>query len=292
MSKQEAFNRILTDYTDYFGMVCLHPSEQSDPQNGRYDAENQHLYTGIAAIMMRYYAAKIPFPDQQAFKMNVASTLQNTKIADGLYGRHPEPYVENGGHELSHDEHSGIMFYLAGTNAFGRADELCDYGSSHSWAFVEEVTGLHPWKHALRHPRDEFNRIKKQIVNYRAGKKTPNGEGSYLLRVRLPEMRGFMKEIASGFKMNTYEALNILGASILTVKKPAGSTSGKIMMFNKFKALEYAQCKSWIVKFARKRFHKKMVKMYGDNYYHDIMEIYYGVDHPFFVLSDGMTLEG
>jgi hypothetical protein len=184
------------------------------------------------------------------------------------------------------------MFYLAALQAFNRANEFVKYGLEHSWAFIEEEHSLDPIQYLKTNPRDEFDRLKREYRDYKEHTKTPYHEGSYLLRIRMPELRGLMKIVASDYKPNLFEIVNMAVSAEMSGNKEFGDSGSKIMTFNKFKAIEYSNFESRILKFARKRFHKKMVKMYGENYYHVLIGIYYrDKNHPFHVLSDEFTLE-
>jgi hypothetical protein len=69
--KNEAFEILLRDYTDCYGRVTLYHKSKSDPEKGRFDSENQHLWTGEAAILAEISKKLIDVSKRYEFDVNV-----------------------------------------------------------------------------------------------------------------------------------------------------------------------------------------------------------------------------
>lgn len=264
--KIKAAKKLREEYTDVYGRQTLYPAVNSDPENHRFDSENQNLFSG-QAIMLLNLNNLMNWTDIENFHRG----LNTCKIMPGLYSRYPLSYNEPTRHGISHDEMTGISI---GCMAIGETEipqQMIDYGKRHNWTFIDENPSANLFS--------SFANFKK-----------------YIGRVRQPKDRALYK-IAAGHEVSLFGALNILVGSYLSSKKPIGKkrdehTSGRIMWYYKFQAMKLVQCDSKIIDFARKQFQKNNTEIYGsEDYMDEVIAVYFKEGHPFRTLIKGLRLE-
>jgi len=261
---EKAIIKLDTEYTDFYGRTTLSPAKGSDPQNGRYDSENNGLWTGEAAILLKLHNSINGrfWSRQQMAWCSVQVTDENDEPIPGLYSRHPHPHwLDPNHHIVSWDEYNGLMYSMIAICNEQIPREVISYGRRHLYSYVDGFKGV-GWKkrwelywRGLRQPRDFF----------------------------------FFK-IAAGKKPNLLETINAAVAHVLTSRKPHWETSGKMMAWFKKKAIEIKGYKGWIWRMADGIFDKNLKKMYGDKYVEVMARIYYrDKNHPFHALLKDQT---
>ena len=257
--KEEAAERLLKEYRDPYGRVTLHPAAKSDPRNGRYDSENQNLWTGESSVLLQLNGLSSEEHDKLSDQGFAADTIE-----PGLISRHPYPHWENPNHhKVSWDEYNGLMYHCITTGNQDIPKEVLDYGRRHLWIYLDGEFGME-------------NRTFRDKLKL------------YLGALRQPRDIFFFK-IAAGIKPNLFETLWACTSHILTARKPAGVTSGKVMAWHKAKAIEIAGYDGFFWNLAHKYFDKKLKKCYNqDNYMESVIGIYFSDDHPFQELIKGL----
>jgi len=256
-TKEQAVIRLLNEYMDDNGFITLKHKSQSNPKELQFDSENPHLFTGEGSILLKLIDG-VSF----RYRRMVERGITNTKKDYALWERQPGDTTRDDSHSLSLDEHLGLCFTSI-VLEMGIPQELCDYGSKHNWAFIEENPGTDPYED-----------IKK-----------------YGKRIRQPKDRFFMK-VCAGIIPKWYEILDFGLSAVLTCRKPHDVTSGKVMKWFAFQALSMAGYDNWFVNLCKKYYNYKCTKMYGTEFYiEDLIAIYFqDKEHPFHVLCKELSL--
>lgn len=268
MDKKGAAQVLLSTYTDYYGRTTLYKDIRSDAQNGLFDSENQHLWTGEGLILL----CLLDLVEDVNLE-NFRNSLRNTKTGHGLYARHPKPYIDSEHHNVSWDEYAGIMMSLAVAKNKRTAQSIIDYGEANRWVFLDSDDDL------LWVPEKYTKRKWTKWLYLR------------LSAWRQPKERMFYKVVA-GEKPSAFQVFHMALALLHTAKRPPGDTSGKLLAWFKIKALKILGYESKILDYAIKKFDKRMKNMYGnESYIENLVEIYFkDKDHPFHTLVKGMKL--
>ncbi len=257
--KIKAGQRLLSEFRDAFGRVTLYPDSRSNALIGHFDSENLNLWTGEASVLLKLNGLVIPEHKELADTGFAMDTVE-----PGLISRQPFPYwLDNNHHIVSWDEFNGLMYHAI---VYGDQDtprEVIDYGRRHFYSYVDGFEGVP---------------LKKRVALFLSGLRQPRDF--------------FFYKIAAGIKPNLFEALWAATSHILSSRKPADITSGKMMGWFKMKALDIAGYEGKIWGFAKKRFDKNLKKMYnGDDYIEKMARIYFKEtepEHPFHALFKGL----
>jgi hypothetical protein len=106
---------------------------------------------------------------------------------------------------------------------------------------------------------------------------------------RLPDEIAYYKMISNKHKSNFLEGLAFGLSLFFSVRKPKGSTSGKIINWNKICSLELIGYNKWYITPFVKYFRKRLKKDYGEDYVNAMYCIYYTDGaHPFRELTKGL----
>ena len=258
--KELAAEKLRNEYTDPYGRQTLYKAGLTDPQNRHFDSENQNLFSG-QALMFLHLNKLMTWRDIDNYRRG----LDACKIMPGLYSRYPKYYTNPDRHGISHDEMTGISVGCIAINESNIPKEMVCYGEKHNWIFIDENPDAQ-----LFSPLSNFKK--------------------YISRVRQPKDRALYR-LASGQKISLFAKLNVLVGSYLATRKTADHTSGRIMWFHKFKALEILGNDSKILKFARNLFNKKNTEVFdNEGWIEDCYKIYFEVGHPFHELVKGLRL--
>lgn len=256
--KTIAASRLLEEYRDYYGRITLHPAKNSDPVNGHYDSENQNLWTGESSVLL----ALNGIPAEEHHKLSDRGFAANT-IEPGLISRNPYPSWEDPDHhKVSWDEYNGLMYHCIVTGNRDIPYSVLEYGRKHNWIYLDGNLGM------------ESRTLRGKLKIYLGGLRQPRDT--------------FFYKIAAGIKPSIFETIWACGSHILTARKPANETSGKLMAWFKTQSLEIAGYKGFFWGLANKYFDFKLKKWYNqDNYMEKVAAIYFSADHPFQELFKG-----
>jgi hypothetical protein len=288
MSKQAAYEKLIKEYTNKNGHTTLKRAILSDPTSGNYDSENPNLFTGEAGILV-----KLNGLDPAPYIRNAAKSIMSVMVLDeegreikGLFSRQPGSY--NSKNVVSHDEYSGYCFTACAVPQFRNSiiSDIVEYGKKYGYCYDDTNPQVNPvaqlkyniklWFQLfcvafLKHDREKY-----PLVNT-------------LTHRRQPDEVAFYKMISDKHKPSLFGVFYFALSLILSVRKPKGSTSGKIINWNKLKALEIIGYKSFMVKVASKYFYKRLNKDYGENYVSELYKIYFRDPmHPFHELVKGL----
>jgi len=257
-SKRQALHRLVNNYIDYYGRITLFPANQSDPLNDDHDSENQGLWTGEGAILLKLNGL-LTSTRSAAF----GRAFQKVTLEPGLISRHPDPFWRGPHHIVSHDEYNGLMFECITARDQDTPKEVLDYGSRHFWSYVDGF---------------ENASMLERIKLFFRGWRQPRDK--------------FLYKIAAGQQPTLFETINASIAHILTSRKVKGNTSGKIMAWFRQKAVQmtdFTGYKRKIWDYAVNKFDKNCEMCYNSYYYPEkLMAIYFPANHPFQALIKGL----
>lgn len=304
MAKSDVLKKIWEEYTDVWGRITLRPAKDSDPTAGRYDSENNHLWTGEINLMLHikgWLEEEVATVQARNFKKSVDITEHHP----GLYARQPEPYIHTEHYSsVSLDEYNGIIYSAAAFPEIGQKymTDMCVYGDANGWAFDEHRPNNNPWKI----PFKAFPGIWKTLKElYAHAKATGDFDGSNtmdkiiysneyieaLSRIRLPKDRAFPR-LAAGRWPGLISYIHFIITNIHTSKKESGHNSGKIMLYFKFKALEaLGRGQNFIMRWCKRKCEKNLIATHGENYMEHIFSQYFpDQNHPLVDLIKGEKL--
>jgi hypothetical protein len=304
-SKIDAIKRMQKDYTDVHGRVTFYLAEHSDPENSRYATQNNNLWTGEANILM-YLTQDVPSDLYSIQHDNFYRSLRSVTIEPGLITRHPDPYRFTEYYDpVSLDEYAGICYSLAVfQESRHEADQMVEYGKKHHWAFIDDIPGTDPLesvkKVGLLSVFFTFLKTLGYIVKSKLTGSYDKGTMEQIMhenqglkdlsRIRLPKDRLLLKATSLNAKPTFSEQLWLLVSTFMTTRKRNDETSGKCLAFFKFKALKALNYQPFLVRMAKKMFHRRMKKKYGDNYMEKVFrEYFYDINHPFHTLIKGLS---
>ena len=252
-SKKQAVTRLYKDYFNCYQQVTLYPAANYHPENMNYDSENNNLWQGEGAILLRLNNL---FSNIDWLKW--ISGIANNEVYPGLFARHPRPYTA---HEVSWDEQNGICYASVALEYPAFAESMVKYGKDHDWIYVDSLPGTR-----LFWPL-------KNIFKYISYRRQPRDS--------------FFYKVCGDIKPNWFETLWFAGSAFLSVFGGADKTSGKIMTFFCMKALELKGYNNWLVKCAYKFVRNYLTKLYGTEYYlSELFKIYFkDTNHPFHTLA-------
>ena len=290
----EAIFRAKNQYSDKIGRITLY-------HNGDYPkhrSENQFLWSGEFNIMLLLHSKQTNEFKARFEKSLMACGVKDTlnRRVNGLYSRHPDPYRFEG-HGVSWDEYNGIMFSCATFPHFRFiANSIVNYGHQYNWAYIDEKPYTDPLEEAYEKPWGTLRELFSILIGKNAQREDPDTSNqviNYLSRIRQPRDRGFYKIVSKNEKPRWIEVFHIMIASLLTSKKSREHTSGKKMAWFRFQTLRVLGYRSRMINYAWKKFNKRMIKMYGDDYMAEIYKIYYkDTNHPFHTLIKGLSRIG
>lgn len=285
MSKEHATITLLNNYTNKNGHVTLKPANLSDPSNGRYDSENPNLFTGEACILF-----KLNNIQMNNIISNTARSISAVMVLDsegreikGLFSRQPDSYKSN--NPVSHDEYSGLNYSFACISQFrsSLAADIVEYGKKYNYCYDDTNPRVRP---SLYNPVLWFQAYmvasgRKQRKHYKLFNTATHW--------RQPDEVGFYKIMSEKHNPSIFELLFIALSLFLSVRKPKGSTSGKLINWYKLKALEIIGYSNFIVDLGAKYFYNRLRKDYGEEYVEELHRIYFkDKNHPFHTLCKGL----
>jgi hypothetical protein len=304
-SKIDALKRMQKDYTDIHGRVTFYLASHSDPENSYYATQNNNLWTGEANILM-YLTQDVPSDVYSIQHDNFYKSLRSVTLEPGLITRHPDPYRFTKWYDpVSLDEYAGVCYSLSVfQESRHEADQMVEYGNTHQWAFIDDIPGTDPFesvkKDGLLLVFFTFLMVLAYIVKTKAlgtfdkgtmEKIMQKSQGlTHLSRIRLPKDRLLIKSVSLNSKPTFSEQIWLLLSTFMTTRKSNDETSGKCLAFFKFKALKALNYQPFLVRMAKKMFHKRMKKKYGDNYMEKVFnEYFHDHNHPFHTLIKGLS---
>lgn len=249
--KDYIIKEIMPKWLDPWGRMCLKPAKESLHTPGAWDSENQLLWTGELALLIDKHG-----PTDTSIMGMLGAGINSCQIMKGLYSRHPwKPGEERTFRDVSHDEYKGLIYYSAATGNKRIAEQICDYGRSCDWAFIDRDPGASAYKD-----------IKE-----------------YASRIRQPKDRALYK-LAAGRTVKWYEVIDLTMSHVLTATRDKSETSGKVMAFFNNMAIQklnYGHMTSLQKKFYKlghKFYEYRMKKQYGAYPIARITEIYFNVN--------------
>jgi len=288
-SKQQALQRLYANYTDYYGMVTLYNSSLSHSEQGLYDSENQHLWSGEAAILIQLNDLGRPLKLEQGYEGALVATRAtiDSKPVFGLYSRHPDPFrFSKDFHAVSLDEYNGILYYTSTRK--GEMDyiahDILAYGEKNAFAYIDEAPNTNPLKEAKE--QGVWTTI-KQIYDYLKNKRESKVV-EHLSRIRLPRDVAFYR-IMAGESPKFLEMTHLVIASILSSFTSPEDTGGKLLTYFRYRAMNNKGYNNIILNLSEKIFTRQLRKQYGEYYLSELIKIYFKDEHhPFHTLAEGI----
>jgi hypothetical protein len=293
--------KILEHYTDKYGFMTAKHKSESDPDNGVWDTENNHLWTGQINILLRYNNL-IGGYFEDRMRRNFLTSLDHTEIYMGLHTRHAPINVWMQSPEwdaISLDEHDGMAMSCAALKTMWPIQQIYQYGEKHGWSYIEKPPFEQAWPKTLRGWLNLFKGV-SEVLMYAIKSKDYRGsramdqiifkhqEVENLSRIRLPKDRYFIKRIA-GHEPNWLDRLHFK----LTVKKTLSDAriSGKNRLVFRLLALRLVGLTDFEEEILQE-VHVELTKQFGYSYVNGILKNYlWNPDNPMFELSKGLTLK-
>lgn len=301
---KQVHDKIKSQYTDRYGFITYNPVSYSDPDAGRWDHDNQHLWTGEVNLLCRFHNMwewKSVY-DYQFEKFD--KSFKSTEIFPGLHTRNApiELYLYSlGWNAFSLDEHDGIAFSAAAIGVPSYVERIVQYGENYGWAFIEHdprANGLPTsvkewWNFAKGLGKLLWFAVKNRDFSGSSEMDKiifANEQLSNASRIRLPKDRAFLKVVA-GRKPGFFAWCHFLLASYQTCKKDKKEISGKNRLFFRLLSLQCTNPKLLGIGWLTKTFHRNMQRQYGKSYMHHILSVSVrNSDHPLHVLIEGIEL--
>ena len=284
--KEQALFTLLNDYIDVYGGTTLTHISQSNPLLGQYNNENQHLFNGEMALLIKlselensiYYEKIIA---NYLRHLELCQVVTSGRKIPGLYARHPDPYkFSDEFHGLSRDEHAGMAFLSVAIDRPIIMQEIIEYGKQHNYAYIEEEPGYDPIKAA---GGNLLAAIKKIFYN------KEDKLVQRLSRVRQYNDRSFYK-LCAGESPTIFELFQMYIGLIMSSASSKEITSGKMMSFFKIKSLDLVGHNTILFRITKAIFRLRMRYLYGNNYMKAVAEIYFkDKNHPIHTLIDGVV---
>lgn len=248
-TKQEAYERLMSDYMDEYGRVTLYPTSMRNTETGEYMSENQNLWSGEASALLDMSGLLTP---EYIEKANAG--FDSVTIEPGLISRRPFPHwLDPTHHNVSWDEYNGMMYHSIAVGDQKRPAEAIAYGRANGWSYV-----------------DHFHKmgLKERLTWYFRGLRQPRDT--------------FFFKIAAGEKPSLFEQAFSAVSLIMTGNDIKGQASGPVMAWFKIKSLEKVGYRGKLWDYAVKKFEAKLKKVYEtEDYAEKIVSIYFHADHPF-----------
>lgn len=276
----------IKEYLDKFGRMDLTPVNGGEPSTN-----NNLLYSGELAILMKLVNDKKPQFSASGF-IALKEAVLKSRVAPGLYSRHPEPYRLNlpkQGRPTSFDEITGASFVFGLTNT-KLAEEIVQHGELNYWQYCDVPKfekgkplssmfskGLFKdlvsyYKEAKSYEKDGFRKASQNYPRFYP----LFFQHSHSSRIIYRTAVGYSPTFANSF----FSALALLVASL---KKDNVST--RVLWFFRLKHLEIHNQKPLLVKLAEKLYNRSNKKMFGN--IKELFRLYYkDANHPFHKLIE------
>jgi hypothetical protein len=268
-------------FKDIFGRIDLAPVN-----GGVYSTNNQLLYTGECAILMKLINDKnLRFSSANFIVLKDA--ILTSKIAPGLYSRHPEPYrrsLPKAGRPVSFDEITGASFVFGLTDT-KLAKDIIDHGKANYWQYCD-VPGFEKGK-PLRSMfskgffKDLSNYI-KDALNYDSDgfrKASQSYTRFYPLFFRHSSSSRVVYRASVGDSCTISESI---GASLalLVASLKSDNISTRVLWWFRLKHLEIHKKTPILLKLVKPIYFFSNKKKFGT--FKRLFELYYkNPDHPF-----------